>query len=95
MRTGLLGSVLDLDVLDHVAGAQRADDVKALVNEVCEQTGRKPQLSTDAAYIAAERQALIDRFGVTPPAALAWCRQACVKPLRLHYSPYCVRRTTL
>ncbi|MCR5258294.1 MAG: IcmT/TraK family protein [Desulfovibrio sp.] len=39
--------------------------------------------------------ALIDRFGVTPPAALRWCRQACVKPLRLHYSPYCVRRTTL
>ncbi len=44
--------------------ADRVDDVKAVVEETCEATGKQPSLKMDAEYVAAEKKALIVALGV-------------------------------
>lgn len=44
--------------------SDKGDEIKQIVNDVCEQTGKKPSLEMDEEYVAAERQALIDGLGI-------------------------------
>ncbi len=48
------------DLLD---GIQDPDQIKQVVVDVMEKTGKKPQLETDAEYVAAEKKALLEATG--------------------------------